>query len=137
MSSGQFGLRKAAKRLVGCSAFVTLCNPVHPEVIEFQKLHVPVSTHLATLELALILCVHVYLFNRARYALKWSGVAIFFVIYAVFYSLVSGWWLPSMGFYVWSKYFFFGLFALLYFYGVTFSHVDSRIAGLVHNIDTR
>lgn len=137
MNSGEFGLQNALWRLVGCAAVVALCNPVHPKIIEIQALHMPVPAPLMVLEIALIICIHLYLLNRAYYALKLTGIGVFVVIYALAYTIAVDWLQASLGVYLWMKYFFSGLFALLYFYGVIFNHLDARIAGLVHNVDVR
>lgn len=137
MNSGEFGLQNALWRLIGCGGFVALCNPVHPKIIEIQALHMPVPTTLVVLEIALIICIHLYLMTRAYYALKLTGIGVFVVIYALGFIIVVDWLQTSLGLYVWMKYFFSGLFALLYFYGVIFNHIDARIAGLIHNVDVR
>jgi len=137
VKSGKFGIQNALWRLLGCGAVVALCNPVHPKIIEIQALHMPVPTMLVVVELALIICLHLYLLNRAYYALKLTGIGVFFVIYALTFVVAVEWLQASLGVYAWMKYFFSGLFGLLYFYGVVFNHVDSRLAGLVHNVDVR
>lgn len=124
-------VRGLALRLAGIFVFVVITVPFglfYPFIMPDELTAGSIPFFVLLIMMA---CVHVYLFYRAYYALRFLGLLVFTVVYCMicyYFSYLLG--LEANGGTI-------GLSAvayltLLYGYGVSYNMVDAFISGLLH-----
>ena len=118
-------------RVVGVSAFVWLLPPfsISTLLVSSDEQQMPAAVFF--IALILLACAHLYLFNRAYYALRTNGILVFTIVYMllayfimVFFqievSILNARWNAA------------AYLTLLYSYGLCYNFVDSFLSGLLH-----
>jgi hypothetical protein len=118
-------------RVVGVSAFVWLLPPfgILTLLVSSDEQQMPAAVFF--IALILLACAHLYLFNRAYYALRTNGILVFTIVYMllayfimVFFkievSILNARWNAA------------AYLTLLYSYGLCYNFVDSFLSGLLH-----
>lgn len=121
-----------AARAAVVVVFVFLTTPFGP----LQDMVIPEKPEFPPIPLILgiilVLCMHVYLFYRAYYALKLVGIAVltaFYMLLSYYVASLFGATALSFESFRWHSFFYL---SLLYSYGICFSFIDSYISGLLH-----
>lgn len=118
-------------RVVGVTAFVWLLPPfgILTLLMSSEEHEMPAAVFF--IALILLTCAHLYLFNRAYYALRTNGILVFTIVYMllayfimVFFkievSILNARWNAA------------AYLTLLYSYGLCYNFVDSFLSGLLH-----
>ena len=118
-------------RVVGVSAFVWLLPPfgISTLLVSSDEQQMPAAVFF--IALILLACAHLYLFNRAYYALRTNGILVFTIVYMllayfimVFFqievSILNARWNAA------------AYLTLLYSYGLCCNFADSFLSGLLH-----
>lgn len=135
MSAKSFGVRAIARRTIASFAFVLLCNPVDPFVLKLQSEFYSVSLAATLFQWGVILAVHAYLLNRARYALKLKGAVYFIILFTLLYVVINSYFLGITSILGNAALYLYGLLSLSYTYGLIFGPLDARLSGLVHTAE--
>lgn len=125
------GSAEVGIRLSGVFAFVWTTSPNSYLVRFLLPDSFDVSQIPYVITLILIACAHVYFMYRAYYSLKFSGIALFSIIYlliAYYIGSMIG-TAPSLTGLSWLLIFYL---SLLYGYGVTYNFIDAALSGLLH-----
>ncbi len=135
ISAKSFGVRAVARRTIASFAFVLLCNPVDPFVLKLQSEFFSLSLAAMLFQWGVILAVHAYLINRARYALKLKGTIYFIVLFTLLYVVINSYFLGVTSILGNAILYLYGLLSLSYAYGLVFGPLDARLSGLVHTAE--
>ena len=135
VSAKSFGARAMARRTIASFAFVLLCNPVDPILLKVQSDLFSLSIAAMLFQWGVILAVHAYLMNRARYALKLKGTLYFIILFTLFYVSLNSYFLGITSILGNAVLYLYGLLSFLYAYGLIFGPIDARLSGLVHTTE--
>ena len=118
-------------RIIGVTAFVCLLPPfgLLTALIAQQELKFPGAP--VFIAIILLVCAHIFLFTRAYYALKISGIVVFSIVYLLLAYTV----MVLFGFEVSANnanWYVAAYLSLLYSYGLCFNFIDSFLSGLLH-----
>jgi hypothetical protein len=112
-----------------------LCNPVDPILLKVQSDLFSLSIAAMLFQWGVILAVHAYLMNRARYALKLKGTLYFIILFTLFYISLNSYFLGITSILGNAVLYLYGLLSFLYAYGLIFGPIDARLSGLVHTTE--
>lgn len=125
------GLLGLFGRIAGVTAFVWLLPPfgVLSSLLPQEEPQLPGT--LVIVMVILLVCAHIFLFNRAFYALKSSGIFVFTIVFLLLAYLAMA--LFQIGVSADNaKWYAAAYLSMLYSYGLCYNFVDAFLSGLLH-----
>lgn len=118
-------------RVVGVSAFVWLLPPfgISTLLVSSDEQQMPAAVFF--IALILLACAHLYLFNRAYYALRTNGILVFTIVYMLLAYFIMVFFKIEVSI-LNARRTAAAYLLILYNYGLCYNFVDSFLSGLLH-----